>query len=94
MKPYYSTYDPIHRHMRYDRHDLRHDVVHYLPTIIQSGQFFWSELTRGSVVDWQNHMSRDRVEVDDTFIQVASHLLQRQIILYPVISTGTYSFKI
>ena len=73
--------------MRYTHEDLRHDVVHFLPTMFRNGLISENNFrnTHGIPSVWQNRMARIGSEVDEVFIQIASELLGRQFILYPVI---------
>ena len=81
-------YDPIHSIIQYSHRDLRHDVVHYLPQMFRNGLFIERDFrnAHGSPQQWQNRMARVGVEVDHVFIQIASELLGREIVLYPVIT--------
>ena len=73
--------------MRYTHQELRQEVVHYLPTMFRNGIMLENDFrnSHGSPVAWQNAMANVGTEVDDVFIQIASELLGRQFILYPVI---------
>ena len=76
--------------MAFTHHDLRYDVVHYVPDMIRLGLLTEDVFTSayGSVQDWQNRMIREGTYTDEIFIQTAVELLGRQVILYPVIPTG------
>ena len=82
--------------MRYTHQDLRHDIVHYLPTMFRNGHISETNfrITHGIPSEWQSRMARVNTEVDEVFIQIASEFLGRQFILYPVIPDERYEDRI
>ena len=68
-----TRFDPIHSAMAFTHHDLRYDVVHYVPDMIRLGLLTEDVFTSayGSVEVWQNRMVQEGTYTDEICIQTS-----------------------